>query len=680
VTTNPFARDWETPFGAPDFARIRAEDYAPAFADGMTAHLAEIDAIGSDAAPPSFANTVEALELAGRDLDRVSSVFWNLSGTMSDESFRALERDLSPTLAAHWNRILTDAALFRRIDALHAARESLGLAAEQLQLLDKVHRRFVKGGARLGAEQKARVGEIRQRLAALGTSFSQNVLKDETDWTMALAEADLVGLPDFIVDTARAEGEARGRPGEALVTLLRSSVEPFLTFSPRRDLRERAFRAWLARGDAGGTDNKPAIAETLVLRAELARLLGFPTFAAFKMQDAMARTPERAKALLDEVWEAGKRRAAEEREDLGVLAAADGIGRVEPWDWRYYAEKVRQRRHSLDEAEIKPYFQLESMISAAFDCATRLFGLAFEERHDLPVYHPDVRVFEVRDASGRHVALFYGDYYARPGKRSGAWMSAFRSQRRLGGDTRPIIVNVMNFGKPASGQPALLSFDDARTLFHEFGHALHGMLSDVTYPSLAGTAVARDFVELPSQLYEHWLERPEVLGAYALHAVTGQPMPKSLLERLLAARTFNQGLATVEYCASALVDLAFHALSDPGDIDVAAFEAETLREIGLPDGMTMRHRSPHFAHVFSGDGYAAGYYSYLWSEVLDADAFEAFRETGDIFDAATAGRLKSFIYAAGDLRPAEEAYTLFRGRLPTAGPLLAKRGLAGKAA
>jgi peptidyl-dipeptidase Dcp len=680
MTANAFSRDWATPFGAPDFGSIRIEHYGPAFEAGMAAHLAEIAAIGADPAAPTFANTVEALERAGADLERVSSVFWNLAGTMSDEAFRALERELSPKLAAHWNTVLTDAPLFARLDRLHESRGSLGLAPEQAQLLDKLHRRFVKGGARLDAAAKARVGAIRQRLAALGTAFGQNVLKDETDWTMALAEADLAGLPAFIADAARAEGTSRGRPGEALVTLLRSSVEPFLTFSPRRDLRERAFRAWLARGDAGPTDNKPIIAETLALRAELARLLGFPTFAEFKMQDAMARTPERAKALLDEVWEAGKRRAAEERADLAMLAAADGIDSVEPWDWRYYAEKVRQQRHRLDEAEIKPYFQLESMIRAAFDCATRLFGLTFRERSDLPVYHPDVRAFEVTDTGGRHVAVFYGDYYARPGKRSGAWMSAFRTQHKLDGERRPIIVNVMNFGTPATGQPALLSFDDARTLFHEFGHALHGMLSDVTYPSLAGTAVARDFVELPSQLYEHWLEQPAVLAASARHAVTGEPMPAALLERLLAARTFNQGLATVEYCASALVDLAFHALSDPGNIDVAAFEAGTLSDIGMPDGMTMRHRSPHFAHIFSGDGYAAGYYSYLWSEVLDADAFEAFRETGDIFDPGVAGKLKGYIYAAGDLRPAEEAYTLFRGRLPTARPLLEKRGLVAKAA
>jgi peptidyl-dipeptidase Dcp len=673
--TTPFAAEWTTPHGTPDFSMIRMEHFAPAFEAGMAAHLAEIDAIAGNPDAPTFENTIDRLELAGRDLSRVSAVFWNLAGTMSDEHFRALERDLAPRLSAHQTRILSNAALFAKVDALFEVRGELGLSGEQMQALDKCHRQFVNAGAKLSPEARARIGAIRQRLATLGTAFSQNVLKDETDWTLSLGEDDLAGLPDFLISAARAEGDARGRKGEALITLLRSSVEPFLTFSTRRPLRERAFRAWLARGDAGETDNKPIIAETLKLRAEYARLLGYATFSDFKLKDAMARTPARARALLEEVWTAGKARAERERTDLLALARSDGIDRVEAWDWRHYADKVRVARYALDEAKIKPYFQLENIIVAGFECAARLFGVTFAERHDLPIYHPDVRVFEAQDAAGKHVALFYADYFARPGKRSGAWMSSFRTQKALGRAERPIIVNVMNFVKPAAGEPALLSFDDARTLFHEFGHGLHGMLSNVTYPSLAGTAVDRDFVELPSQLYEHWLEQPEVLARHALHAKTGQPMPQPLLDKLMASRTFNQGLMTVEYCASALVDLAFHGLADPGNIDVAAFEADTLKQLGMPDGMVMRHRSPHFQHIFSGGSYASGYYCYLWSEVLDADAFEAFRETGDIFDPATARRLKEHVYAAGDSRPPEEAYRLFRGRLPTTDALLAKRGL-----
>jgi peptidyl-dipeptidase Dcp len=499
-------------------------------------------------------------------------------------------------------------------------------------------------------------------------------LKDETDWTMLLQKDDLAGLPDFLISAAKAEAENRNLEGYA-ITLSRSSVEPFLVFSTKRNLRERAFTAWTSRGDQGATDNKPLVKETLELRAEYAALLGYSDFAAMKLSDSMAKTSANAMKLLEEVWAAGKIRAAAERDELLVLARIDGLSAIAPWDWRHYSEKLRQQKHALDEAVIKPYFQLERMIQASFDCATKLFGLTFTPAPEAPIYHSDVRPFEVKDASGKHIALFYGDYFARPGKHSGAWMSGFRSQQKLGGHKRPIVTNVMNFVKPAAGSPALLSFDDARTLFHEFGHALHGMLSNVTYPSLSGTNVPRDFVELPSQLYEHWLEQPEVLGQYAVHAETGAPIPKALLEKLIRTRTFNQGFMTVEYCASALVDLAFHTANKADIIDVAAFEMATLKKIGMPQEITMRHRTPHFSHVFSGDGYSAGYYSYLWSEVLDADAFAAFKESGNIFDKDTANKLATYIYSAGHIRNPDEAYTLFRGSLPTVGPLLEKRGL-----
>jgi peptidyl-dipeptidase Dcp len=672
--TSSLLSRFKTPFEAPDFTAISTDQFLPAFAESMTRHEAEIDAIAANPAAPTFANTIDALETAGEDLDRVSAVFWNLSGAMSTDEIRAIEREIGPRMAAHYTGITTNAALFSRVDHILRAVDGLGLTAEQRQALTKMHRGFIIGGANLTPDGKARYGEIRQQLAALTTRFSQNVLKDETDWTMEIGADDLAGLPAFLVSAARAEAESRHRAGY-VITLSRSSVEPFLVFSGRRDLREKAFGAWTSRGDHGETDNKPLIREILMLRRELAQLLGYSDFADYKLSDSMAKTAAHAQKLLDDVWPAAKRRATAERAGLMTLAAADGLQAIAPWDWRFYAERLRQKTFDLDEAEVKPYFQLERMIQASFDCATKLFGLTFTPRPDVPVYHPDVRPFEVKDRTGQHVALFYGDYFARPGKHSGAWMSSFRDQQKLRRETRPIITNVMNFVKPAAGEPALLSFDDARTLFHEFGHALHGMLSDVTYPSLAGTSVPRDFVELPSQLYEHWLEQPEVLGTYAVHAVTGAAIPQALLDKLTAARTFGQGFTTVEYCASALVDLAFHAEPDPASIDVAAFEAATLARLGMPDGVTMRHRSPHFSHIFSGDGYSAGYYSYLWSEVLDADAFQAFKEQGDIFHAATAEKLRRFIYAAGHTRDPDEAYTLFRGALPSVDALLIKRGL-----
>ncbi len=669
--TEPFAH---TPFGAPDFGAIRTADFPPAFATAMERHRAEVEAIAGNPDAPSFANTIDALELAGEALDQVSSIFWNLAGTDSTEEIRAVERDISPKLAAHYQAIGSNAALFARIEALFAQIDDLDLNDEQKQALRKIRTQCIHAGAKLAGAERERAAAIKQRLAALGTSFGQNVLKDETDWTLQLGEGDLDGLPAFLVSAAKAEAANRGVDGY-VITLLRSSVEPFLVFSARRDLRQKAHRAWTSRGDVGATDNKPVIRETLALRAEYARLLGYPDYASYKLSDTMAKTADRAQALLEEVWAAAKVRAAREEQALLALARADGIAAIEPWDWRYYAEKVRQRDFSLDEAAIKPYFQLENMIEAAFACATRLFGVTFVPAPEAPTHHPDVRAWEVRDAAGRHLALFYGDYFARPGKHSGAWMSSFRGQKKLGGEVRPIVINVMNFSKPSPGEPALLSFDDARTLFHEFGHGLHGMLSDVTYPSLSGTNVPRDFVELPSQLYEHWLEQPEILARHAVHATTGEPIPQALLDKLVATRTFNQGFQTVEYCGSALVDLAYHRLADPGNIDVAAFEAEVLGRIGMPTGVGMRHRSPHFTHVFSGEGYAAGYYSYLWSETLDADAFLAFKEKGDIFDPAAARSLARHIYAAGNRTDPDEAYRLFRGRLPTIDALLEKRGL-----
>ncbi|WP_336485327.1 M3 family metallopeptidase [Methylobacterium nigriterrae] len=676
---NPFSEaDWGTPHGLPPFERIRPDHYLPAFEAALAAHEAEIAAIAGATRPPTFAGTLGALERAGLALDRVASVFYNLTGSHTNPELQAVERTIAPRLARHGSAIYLNPALWARISAIDPDAEAL--SEEERRVLDRYRTRFRRAGADLGEAAKARMAEIAARLAELGTRFSQNLLADESGFALPLAgEADLAGLPPFLRAAAASAARERGSEHEHVITLSRSLIEPFLVFSTRRDLRERAYAAWIRRGEMGGeTDNRAIIAEIVSLRAERARLLGFDSFAHFKLADTMAGSPDAAMDLLRNVWTPAHHRAAAERDRLQAIVQAEGGNfALQAHDWRHYAEKLRRAEHALDESEIKAYLPLEGMIAAAFDTASRLFGLRFEELGDVPRYHPDVRAWRVSNQDGSEVGLFLGDYFARPSKRSGAWMSAFRSQERLNGDIKPVIVNVMNFARAPDGEATLLSFDDARTLFHEFGHALHGLLSEVTYPLLSGTAVSGDFVELPSQLYEHWLEQPEVLRAHARHHRTGEPMPEALLERLLAARTFNQGFSTVEYAASAIVDMTLH-LSAAGEdgLDVPAFEAEALRRIAMPAEISMRHRSPHFAHIFAGDGYAAGYYSYLWSEVLDADAFDAFREAGDIFDPQTAARLRRYVYGAGNLRDASEAYTGFRGRLPSIDPLLRKRGLA----
>jgi peptidyl-dipeptidase Dcp len=675
---NPLLTQWTTPFGLPPFESIAPEHFRPAFDTALAEQQTQIAAIAESTEAPTFANTIEALERSGRTLKTVGGVFFNLAGSHTNDAIQAIEREMAPLLAKHRNSIFMNEALYRRVAALYEKRESLGLDPERMRVLDRYHTIFVRAGAKLGSEEKKRLAAITERLASLGTQFSQNVLADEKSYQLVLdGEADLEGLPSFLREAAAQAAEERGLKGKYVITLSRSSIEPFLQFSKRRDLREQAFKAWAARGDNGNaTDNKAIIAETAALRAERARLLGYETFADFKLADTMAKTPGNVMKLLNDVWTPARARAEEERNDLQAQAQSIGDNiDIEPWDWRYYADQVRMARHNLDEAIIKPYFQLDRIIEASFETAHRLFGLSFQELKDFPRYHPDIRAWQVVDADGRDVGTFIGDYFARSSKRSGAWMSAFRSQERLTGDIRPIIVNVMNFSKGGAGEPSLLSFDDARTLFHEFGHGLHGLLSNVTYPLLAGTAVSTDFVELPSQLYEHWLSQPDILRHYATHYRTGEPIPEELLERLMAARNFNQGFATIEYLASAFVDLELHRRKDLSNLDASAFEAETLQKIGMPREIIMRHRTPHFTHVFSGDGYSSGYYSYLWSEVLDADAFTAFEETGDAFNRDMADRLKRFIYSAGNLRDPAEAYTAFRGRLPNADALLAKRGL-----
>ena len=674
---NPLLATWSGEFELPPFAKIKAEHFRPAFDRALAEHRAEIAAIAQNGAEPSFENTIAALEKGGRELERVANVFFVLAGADTSDEIEAIEREVSPLLARHSNALYLNPALYSRIAALYERRDALGLNPEQARVLERYHTRFVRAGAALEKPAQERLAAINERLASLGTQFGQNVLADEKSFAMILDEEDLAGLPDFARAAARAAAEERGQPDKYAITLARSSVESFLQFSSRRDLREKAFQAWIRRGENGGpTDNRALIAEMVASRGERAKLLGFATFSDYRLDDQMAKTPAAARALLDEVWGRARAKAAGERDALQALVAQEGGNfALAPHDWRYYTEKLRKAKYDLDEVEIKPYFQLDKMIEAAFETAGRLFGLSFKPVN-MPLYHPDARAWEVTDEQGRHVALFIGDYFARGSKHSGAWMASLRDQERLSGDIRPIVLNVCNFSKPSAGEPALLSFDDARTLFHEFGHALHGMLSNVTYPLLSGTAVPSDFVELPSQLYEHWLEVPEILQRYARHFRTGEPMPKALLDRLLATLTFNQGFDTVEYTACALVDLDLHSLADASGLDVSDFERKDLERIAMPAEIVMRHRLPHFQHLFSGGGYAAGYYSYLWSEVLDADAFAAFEETGNAFDPVVAKRLRDYVYSAGNLRDPSEAYTSFRGRLPTVDALLKKRGLA----
>src|SRR5438270_7176668 len=670
---NPLLADWTTSFGAPPLDRIKPEHFPPAFEQALAAHRHEIGAIAGSPAEPDFDNTVAALERSGRLLTRVSNVFYVLAGAHTSDAIQAIERDMAPKLARHWNEIHLNDALFARIDSLHRRVGTLDLTPEQARVLERYHPLFRRAGAGLDAAAKERLKEIGDRLASLGTSFGQNVLADEQSYVLPLGEDDLAGLPDFARAAARGDAGDPSLPGHA-VTLSRSSVEPFLQFSARRELREKAFRAWVARGDNGGTtDNNAIIAELTALRDEKARLLGYPHFAAYKLDDTMAKTPAAVTGLLDAVWGPARRRVNEERDALQEIVTAEGGNfRLGPWDWRYYAEKLRKARFDLDESEIKPYLPLDAIIEAAFYTANRLFGLTFTPRTDVPVYHPDVRVWELSGPDGRHIGVFFGDYFARASKRSGAWMTSLRDQEKLDREIRPLVLNVMNFNNGAAGEPTLLSFDDARTLFHEFGHGLHGLLSDVTYPMISGTGVLQDFVELPSQLYEHWLDRAEILQRFARDYRTGEPMPEKLMDRLIASHTFNQGFLTTEYLGSTYVDIDFHL---GGVEDAHAVEAETRKRMQMPEEVVMRHRPPHFQHVFSGDHYAAGYYSYLWSEVLDADAFNAFEETGDVFDPAVAKRLRDNIYAAGGARDPSEAYQAFRGRMPSVDPLLRKRGL-----
>ena len=672
---NPFFTDWTMPFGAPPFEQIKTEHFMPAFERTMAMHIEQIEAIANDDSVPNFANTIDQMELAGAELSRVARVFFNLTGTESNPELQELQRQISPMMTRHSNQIQMNEALFARVKAVYDARNDSDLSAEQMRLIERLYDGFVRTGANLAGEEKQRLAQINERISALTTQFGQNTLNDSREFILVLEQSDLDGLPQSAIDAAAAQAETRDMPGKYVITLNRSSVEPFLQFSSRRDLREKAFNGWALRGDNDNEyDNKANIQEIVQLRAERAKLLGYKHHSDYVLTNTMAETPEAAMELLDKVWTPAVTQAEKERQWIVELMTEEGADfELAAWDWRYYAEKVRKARFDLDQSEVTVYFELENMIEAKFYVANRLFGLTFEERNDIPVYNPVVRVWEVKDSAGNAIGLFYGDYYARSTKRTGAWMSSFRNQQKLAGDVKPLIINNMNLNKPAEGEATLMTFSDAVTLFHEFGHALHGLLSNVEYPTLAGTSVPRDWVEFPAQLYEHFIEQPAMLEKFARHYQTNEPMPAELLQRIKDAGNFNQGFATIEYTASALVDMAYHRMEEVGEVDVRAFEDQVLTARGKPAEIIMRHRSTHFGHIFAG-GYDSAYYAYMWSEILDADGFDAFLEVNDIFDEETSKRLYEYIYSRGDTLNYLDAYTSFRGRAPTTDALLRNRG------
>ncbi len=676
-TANPLLSEWTTAFGAPPFDQIMDEHYLPALRAGMAHQRQEIAAITARRDAANFANTIEALERSGSLLRRVSSVFFAVNAAHSNDNSRAIATEIAPELSAHGDDILLDAALFSRVQTVHQARHALDLAPEQQRLLAETHKAFVRAGAGLEPAAQQRLREINAELATLSQSFDNNLLAETNDFELLVTDrADLGDLPASLVAAAAQEATRRGHECDCWAfTLQRPSINPFLEYSPNRALREKIFRAYAMRGDNGNAaDNNQLVARQALLRVERAKLLGFNSHADYVLADAMAETPARVYALLEQIWPPALRVARGERDALRKMMAADGIdGPLKGWDWRYYTEKVRKSRYDIDQEALRPYFEFTAVRDGAFAVANRLFGLTFEPRADLPTWHPDQQAYEVKEADGTHLAILYMDFFARESKRGGAWMSALRSQSRLDGDVRPIITNNFNFPAPTPDSPSLLSLTEAETLFHEFGHALHGMLSDVTYESLSGTHTARDFVEFPSQVMENWMSEPDVLRMFARHYQTGEPIPEDVIERLNAARKFNQGFRTVEYMAAAYLDLAYHTLSEPVALEPRSFEQTALEQIGLIEEIIPRYRSTYFAHIFSG-GYSAGYYSYIWSEVLDADAFQAFKETS-LFDPETAAAYRKHILSRGGTRPGMELYRAFRGRDPAIQPLLEKRGL-----
>ncbi len=672
---NPFYKEWNTPYGVPDFEKIHNEDYMPAFIKGMEAHLKEIKEIAENPAEPTFKNTVEAMEKSGALLNRVQYVFFNLVSAHTNPELQKISRDVSPLLSQHEDDINLNPRLFKRVKALYEARDKLGLSGEQARLLEKYYKRFARGGANLDESAKAKLREINKELSRLTVKFSENVLHEDNSFELLLDEKDLDGLPESVRNAAAEAARSKGYDGKWLFTLHKPSLIPFIQYSTRRDLREKLYRGYFMRGDNNNAyDNKEIIKKIVNLRIRKAHLLGYDSHADFVLEERMAKTPANVYELLDKVWPAALKKAGEERDMMQRMIDDEGGGfKLASWDWWYYAEKIRQQKYNLDEDEIRPYLKIDNVIKGAFILANRLYGLTFEEQNTIPKYHPEVKTYTVKDEKGNLIGIYLSDWYYRDSKRGGAWMNEYRPQSNMDGHrVIPIIVNVGNFTKPTAERPSLLSLDEANTLFHEFGHALHGLLSDCTYPSISGTNVPRDFVEFPSQVMENWVLEPEMLKLYAFHYKTGEVMPAALIQKIKNASQFNQGFATVEYMAASYLDMAWHTQTSEQDWDVNAFEKAAMDKIGLIPEIIPRYRTTYFRHIVGG--YSAGYYSYLWSEILDADTFEAFKEHG-IFDRATADKFRDNILSRGGREDAMEMYIRFRGRKPDITPLLERRGL-----
>ncbi len=687
---NPFFQEWNTPYEVPPFLDIKDEHYMPAYEQGMKENLEEIDVIVNNPEDPTFANTIEELERTGKLLSKVGRVFSNLASSNTNPKLQELQRDLSPMLSAHYDKISLNEGLFNRVDAIWQNRENLDLTSEQAKLLNDTRKGFVRSGALLSEDQKERISEINSKISGLSTSFGQNLLAETNGFELILEASDLEGLSDGVIaaaadaasqkmDAAESDEEKDKYNDKYVFTPHRSSMYPFLTESTRRDLREKLYNSYVMRGDNNNdTDNKKTAAQIAKLRAERAQIMGYKTHAHFILDDNMLKTPEEVYDLLNKLWKPAVKRAKVEVADMQAVADAEGQNfKIAAWDWWHYSEKVRKEKYDLDESAIKPYLSLDNVLQGVFNTTNKLWGLNFTEIFDIDLYHPDARIWEVTDKDGSHLGIFIGDYFTRSNKRGGAWMSSFKGQSNLDGRERPIVVNVCNFPAPVGDDPALLSFDNVVTLFHEFGHAMHGTLTDVKYESMAGTSGPRDFIELPSQLLEHWASEPQVLKSFATHYKTGEPIPDELIEKLLNASKFNQGFINTEYLAASLLDMDWHTISADEDIkDANKFESESMKKVGLIGEIAPRYRTTYFAHIFSG-GYSSGYYSYVHAAVLDSDAFEAFKEAGDVFDPNLSSKLRSSIYSMGSTEEAMDLFVEFRGRKPVIEPLLKVRGLDG---
>lgn len=679
MSTNPLLEPFATPFGTPPFEAIHQDHFLPAFEAGMAEQKREVAAIVEQTADADFVNTLEALEHSGELLSRVSGVFSNLMSAHTNDTLQEIARDIVPRLSGHGDDILFNGALFARIEAVYAQRESLDLDAEGRTLLERTYRAFVRGGAHLDGAAKQELRQLNEELAVLSLNFRDNLLSETNAFELVLDSADeLAGLAEPLLRAAAETANQRGHEGKWVFTLHGPSFIPFLQQSQRRDLRERLYRAYISRGDHGNEhDNNQNASRIASLRSRRARLLGYPSHAHYRLEDSMAQTPDQVYGLLDKLWPKALERAHEEVAEMQAIVDREGGGfTIEAWDWWFYAEKVRKEKYDLDEETLLPYFSLDRVRQGAFDVAGKLFGLTFEPLKEVPVYHPSVEVFEVKDADGSHVGLLYTDYEVRDSKRVGAWMNVYRKQGWVDGeDRRPLVSNVCNFPRSENGEPVLLRLEEVNTLFHEFGHALHGLLSRCQYASLSGTSVPRDFVEVPSQIMENWAFEPEVLAQYAHHYETGEPMPEALVEKVRRASRFNQGFITVEYLAASFLDMDWHTLTDDAERLPEDMERRTRERLGLIPQITFRYRSPYFAHVFS-TGYSASYYSYIWAEVLDADGFDAFKERGDLFDREVATSWRRNVLEKGHSEPPMTLYQRFRGREPQIGPLLERRGLA----